>query len=72
MRPRTGFLHQIRATLAHLGHPVLGDSIYAESRVRELADRHQLHAARVSVDDVDATSPDPQDFSQLIARLRGE
>jgi len=72
VRPRTGFLHQIRATLAHLGHPVLGDSIYADSRVRELADRHQLHAARVSVDDVDATSPDPQDFSQLIARLRGE
>jgi len=25
----TGFLHQIRATMAHLGHPVIGDTEYA-------------------------------------------
>jgi 23S rRNA pseudouridine1911/1915/1917 synthase len=32
----TGFLHQIRATLAHVGHPILGDSDYirrSEGRV---------------------------------------
>jgi len=27
----TGFLHQIRASLAHLGHPVLGDREYGEA-----------------------------------------
>lgn len=71
IRPRTGFLHQIRATLAHLGHPVLGDKIYASDLVREMAPRHQLHAARVSVDEIEATSPDPSDFSNLMERLRG-
>lgn len=29
VRLETGFLHQIRVTLAHLGHPILGDETYA-------------------------------------------
>jgi len=29
----TGFLHQIRATLSHLGHPILGDTDYGASAI---------------------------------------
>ncbi len=68
IRPRTGFLHQIRATLAALGHPVLGDTVYGD--VADAAPRHMLHAARVTVDEVDASSPDPDDFSQVLLNLR--
>ena len=28
VRPRSGFLHQIRVTLAHLGFPIAGDRVY--------------------------------------------
>lgn len=69
VRPETGHLHQIRVTLAHLGFPVVGDRTYGRGDPFD-APRHMLHAARVAVDDIDASSPDPADFTALLEGLR--
>jgi 23S rRNA pseudouridine1911/1915/1917 synthase len=66
--PRTGFLHQIRASLAHLGHPVVGDVAYGAPE--GFAERHLLHAARVATGDVEAESPDAPDLAQAVAEQR--
>jgi len=80
VRPRGGHLHQIRASLAYLGHPVLADRVYAPASSRESsqakaacgASRHLLHAARVAFEEVRAESPDPEDFRAALARLRSQ
>jgi 23S rRNA pseudouridine1911/1915/1917 synthase len=59
-RPLTGRMHQVRATLAHLGHPVLGDRLYGSSL--EL-DRHLLHATFIEACGFEARSAPPTDFS---------
>jgi 23S rRNA pseudouridine1911/1915/1917 synthase len=71
VRPQTGFLHQIRATFAHLGHPLCGDRSYGPAAFEDPsgAARHLLHAARVAVDEVEAESPDAADFAAALAAL---
>lgn len=75
----TGFLHQIRATLSHLGHPVLGDREYGgvqadgEALLQGLSvARPMLHAASASVDEVSATAAPPADFRELVAQLEAD
>jgi 23S rRNA pseudouridine1911/1915/1917 synthase len=70
VRPRTGFLHQIRATFAHLGFPLLGDATYGKGH-EPGAPRHMLHAAALRFEDVAAESPAPADFAALCDALRG-
>ena len=70
VRPRTGFLHQIRATFAHLGHPLVGDRTYATADPTG-APRHLLHASRIAFDEITAASPDPPDFARELAHLIG-
>ncbi len=70
----TGFLHQIRATLAHLGHPVLGDALYGgsgEAAVWTGAARPMLHASQLVAGPASGQSPDPADFAACAAKLRG-
>lgn len=71
IRPTTGFLHQIRTTLAHRGHPVAGDETYRGDLADPTAvSRPLLHAARLELDEVSAESPDPPDFAEALASLR--
>ncbi|MFO0689383.1 MAG: RluA family pseudouridine synthase [Myxococcota bacterium] len=69
----TGFLHQIRASLAHLGHPVVGDREYGPGASRAdgalAAPRPMLHAKRLVVDEVRVEVPLPADFEAVLAAL---
>jgi tRNA pseudouridine32 synthase/23S rRNA pseudouridine746 synthase len=45
LEPVTGRSHQLRVHLQALGHPILGDALYAPAEVRAKAPRLLLHAA---------------------------
>jgi tRNA pseudouridine32 synthase/23S rRNA pseudouridine746 synthase len=44
LEPVTGRTHQLRVHMQSIGHPMLGDSLYASPEVRALAPRLMLHA----------------------------
>lgn len=44
LEPLTGRTHQLRVHLAAIGHPILGDALYASPEVQAMADRLLLHA----------------------------
>jgi tRNA pseudouridine32 synthase/23S rRNA pseudouridine746 synthase len=66
--PVTGFLHQIRVALAHLGHPILGDAVYGVGGAPD-APRQMLHAAAIGYREIRVCSPDPPDFREALKRL---
>ncbi len=70
VRPATGFLHQIRVSLAHLGHPLFGDPAYG-GPADPVAPRHLLHARHVRWHDVEATAEPPADFQAASEELLG-
>ena len=47
--PRTGRSHQLRVHLLSLGHPILGDKLYATGEALAASDRLLLHAAELSL-----------------------
>jgi len=49
LAPQTGRTHQLRVHLAHIGHPILGDALYADEAVQARAPRLLLHAARLEL-----------------------
>lgn len=80
----TGFLHQIRVSLAHLGHPVVGDAEYggggesggrgevggSGGRAHALeASRPMLHAKHLAVDEIRAEVEWPEDFALVVQAL---
>lgn len=81
-RLETGRTHQVRVHMAHIGHPLLGDPLYArgQNRHRELLKslgfhRQALHAATlgfihpVDGSDLDFSSPLPDDMQLLFTHL---
>ena len=44
LSPRTGRSHQLRLHLLHIGHPILGDDLYAPPDALAMSDRLCLHA----------------------------
>lgn len=75
--PKTGRTHQIRVHLASVGHPIVGDSLYASKRKPQAgAGRLMLHAASLEF-----TSPDgkrlmlsadiPSDMKAVLQTLGG-
>lgn len=49
LEPVTGRSHQLRVHLRALGHPILGDALYAPAEVQAMAPRLLLHACSLSL-----------------------
>lgn len=66
----TGRTHQIRATMAHLGAPLVGDRLYGGAKAHRL----MLHAQRVSGGPLGEgmEAPLPASFEQALANEEGE
>jgi len=68
VRIMTGRTHQIRVHLAHMGLPIIGDAVYAPSRIAAMAPRQMLHAWRIDLahpvtgEPLRFCAPPPSDF----------
>ena len=49
LRPITGRSHQLRVHMLALGHPILGDRLYAHDKALTISPRLQLHARNLSL-----------------------
>ena len=73
IRPKTGRTHQIRVHFAHIGHPVLGDSLYGISSKH--INRQALHATSIEFKQprsgkrIYVESDLPEDMKSLIGFL---
>src|SRR5512143_2534738 len=74
---KTGRTHQIRVHMAHLGHPVLGDSTYGGAKARQAGiPRQMLHAESLSLlhpetgHPMTFSAPPPPDMAAVIEALR--
>jgi len=75
----TGRHHQVRVHMAHLGHPLLGDTVYARKpgEARKQAPRAMLHASWLALPHpatgkrLRVGSEPPQDFAACLQALRG-
>ncbi len=75
VRIETGRTHQIRVHLSHIGHPVLGDSVYGRARTAADAPRQMLHARCLAFahprtgEAISIEAPLPDDFQALLETL---
>ncbi len=64
LRLETGRTHQIRVHMSHIGHPLIGDSLYG-GNMSEMK-RQALHCFLGSFDDVTVIAMPPDDFLEVI------
>lgn len=75
VRIKTGRTHQIRVHLAAIGHPLLGDEVYADNATRDRAPRQMLHAWQLrlahpwSGEELAWVCPPPEDFCRVLTGL---
>lgn len=80
LEPETGFTHQLRATLAHFGYPILGDPLYPEVLPTDAPENVEpqlcLHAQELQFPDpenptntVTVTAPTPTWAKGAVTRL---
>lgn len=70
----TGFMHQIRVTLNHLGNPILGDKMYCNLRANEVFEKkvssQLLHASSIEFNwknkQIKIESHYPKEFKELL------
>jgi len=78
--PKTGRTHQIRIHLNSIGHPIVGDSLYAGEKraleVREKIDRMFLHATSIQFLDpytgklISVNCPLPKKLSKFLQKIQ--
>lgn len=68
LHPETGRTHQLRVHLAHLGTPIVGDSVYGDGQPtdRLLLHAHRLELTLPGVDRRTFTSPLPKEFKDHV------
>lgn len=75
VRILTGRTHQIRVHLAALGHPLLGDAVYADRNTAARAPRQMLHAWQLRFrhpatgEDLAFSASPPEDFLHVLHEL---
>lgn len=71
----TGRTHQIRVHLSHIGHPIIGDSLYNEKS--PYINRQALHSYYMKIkhprtkEIIEFNAPLPEDIKELIDHLKG-
>ena len=74
-RLETGRTHQIRVHMAHIGHPILGDTVYGAKKPVPGLTGQCLHATGLRFlhprthETVELTCPLPEEFTRMLAKL---
>jgi 23S rRNA-/tRNA-specific pseudouridylate synthase len=68
LKPETGRTHQLRVHLHHIGHPIIGDTLYGG----EPAERMMLHAESLELTLPNRerkvfTTPMPKEFAEAVS-----
>ena len=75
LKLETGRTHQIRVHMSHIGHPIVGDTLYAKE-YEALLPRQALHAYKlefyhpVTSNRIIVNSNLPEDIKELIESIR--